>query len=130
MQLLGIHHVALIGADLERSKHFYVEVLGFRVVAEHHRPARDSWKVDLQGPGGMQLELFTFPGAPPRPSRPEAQGLRHLAFATPNVEACRVRLEAHRVACEEVRVDEYTGRRFFFCADPDGLPIEFYEVVK
>lgn len=128
MQLSGIHHVALIASDLSRAKRFYVDLLGLRVLAENYREARNSWKVDLEGPGGLRLELFTFPGAPARPSRPEAQGLRHLAFATPDVDACRSRLAAGGVDCEPVRVDEYTGQRFFFCADPDDLPIEFYEV--
>ena len=129
MLLQGLHHVALIGADVERSKRFYVDLLGLRVVAENYRAERRSWKVDLAGPGGLRLELFTFPDAPPRPSRPEAQGLRHLAFAVADVEAMRAHLQACSVECEEIRVDEYTGRRFFFCADPDHLPIEFYEAV-
>ncbi|MCM5682107.1 VOC family protein [Schlegelella sp. S2-27] len=127
--LRGLHHVALIGADVERSKRFYVDVLGLRVVAENYREARRSWKVDLDGPGGLRLELFTFPDAPPRPSRPEARGLRHLAFSVASIDAARKHLLAHGVACEEVRLDEYTGRQFFFCADPDQLPIEFYEVM-
>lgn len=125
--LQGLHHVALIGADAERSKRFYVDVLGLRVVAENYRAARRSWKIDLEGPGGIRLELFTFPEAPLRPSRPEAQGLRHLAFSVGEVDVVRAHLQAHGVECEPVRVDEYTGRRFFFCADPDELPIEFYE---
>lgn len=125
--LQGFHHVALICADAERSRRFYVDVLGFRVAAEHYRAERRSWKIDLDGPGGMRLELFTFPGAPPRPSRPEAQGLRHLAFSVADVQAVRARLQAHGIECEDIRIDEYTGRRFFFCADPDQLPIEFYE---
>ena len=128
MLLQGLHHVALIGADAERSKRFYVDVLGLRVAAENYRAARRSWKIDLDGPGGLRLELFTFPDAPLRPSRPEAQGLRHLAFAAADVDAMRAHLRTHGVECEEIRVDEYTGQRFFFCADPDGLPIEFYEV--
>ena len=128
MLLQGLHHVALIGADAERSKRFYVDVLGLRVAAENYRAARRSWKIDLDGPGGLRLELFTFPDAPLRPSRPEALGLRHLAFAAADVDAMRAHLRGHGVDCEEIRVDEYTGRRFFFCADPDGLPIEFYEV--
>lgn len=128
--LQGLHHVALIGADAERSKRFYVGVLGFRVVAENYRAARHSWKIDLEGPGGARLELFTFPDAPRRPSRPEAQGLRHLAFAVGDLDAMKAHLVACGVECEAVRLDEYTGRRFFFCADPDQLPIEFYEAQK
>jgi len=123
----GLHHVALIASDYERAKRFYTEVLGLRVLAEHWREARQSWKLDLAGEGGLQLELFTFPGAPPRPSRPEALGLRHLAFKVRDLDAALTRLREHGVAHEDIRVDEYTGRRFAFFADPDGLPLEFYE---
>jgi glyoxylase I family protein len=125
--LQRIHHVALICADIEVSRRFYVEVLGLSVIAETWRAARQSWKVDLALPDGGQLELFTFPGAPPRPSWPEARGLRHLAFTVADVEACKARLEAQGVAVEPVRLDELTGHRFVFFADPDGLPLELYE---
>lgn len=125
--LQRIHHVAIICSDYGRSKRFYTEVLGLRVVAEHLRAERQSWKLDLALPDGSQLELFSFPDPPPRPSRPEAQGLRHLAFAVQDVEQCRRALEAQGVVVEAVRVDPYTGRRFTFFADPDGLPLELYE---
>lgn len=125
--LKRIHHAAIICADYTASKHFYTHCLGLRVVAEHFREARQSWKLDLALPDGSQIELFSFPGAPPRPSRPEAQGLRHLAFEVDNVHACKQRLERMGIAVEEVRVDEFTGRQFVFFADPDGLPLELYE---
>ncbi|HEY9100498.1 VOC family protein [Chitinimonas sp.] len=125
--IAGFHHVAIIVADLAAARHFYLDVLGGQELAAHYRTTRDSWKVDVRLPDGGQLELFTFPAAPPRPSRPEALGLRHLAFRVTDLDAVLRRLEAHGVAHEGVRVDEYTGARFTFCADPDGLPIEFYE---
>lgn len=127
LDLHRIHHVAIICADYERSKAFYVEVLGLRVVAEHHRAPRQSWKLDLALPDGGQIELFSFPSPPPRPSRPEAQGLRHLAFVVDDVPRAKAALEARGIAVEPVRVDGYTGRRFTFFADPDGLPLELYE---
>jgi len=127
MQLDGIHHVAAICSDYERSKHFYVDVLGCRVVAENYRAARHSHKLDLALPDGTQIELFSFPGAPARPTRPEAQGLRHLAFSVSDVAAWKTYLEDLGVAVEDIRVDEFTGRRFVFFADPDGLPLELYE---
>ncbi len=96
-------------------------------MAENHRAARDSWKLDLALPDGSQIELFSFPNPPARPSRPEAQGLRHLAFAVDDVAACKQQLEAGGIEVEPIRVDEYTGRRFTFFADPDGLPLELYE---
>ena len=125
--LTRIHHAAIICSDYQRSKRFYTEVLGLTVIAEHFREARHSWKLDLGLPDGSQVELFSFPGAPPRPSYPEAQGLRHLAFVVDDVPACKARLESLGVAVEPVRVDEYTGRRFTFFSDPDGLPLELYE---
>jgi glyoxylase I family protein len=125
--LLGFHHVALIASDYERSKRFYTQVLGLRVLGEHWRAERQSWKLDLAGPGGLQLELFSFPAPPPRPSRPEACGLRHLALRVADLDAARAGIGAQGVALEPVRVDEYTGERFCFFADPDGLPIELVE---
>jgi glyoxylase I family protein len=125
--LLRIHHAAIICADYQRSKRFYTEVLGLRVIAETYREARRSHKLDLALPDGSQIELFSFPGAPPRPSYPEAQGLRHLAFEVDDVEAGKRVLEHQGVAVEPVRVDELTGKRFTFFADPDGLPLELYE---
>ena len=124
---LGIHHVAVIASDYEVSKRFYTEALGFPVIAEHFRAERGSWKLDLALPGGTQLELFSFPGSPPRPGYPEACGLRHLAFAVADVEAAKARLEEKGIAVEPVRVDETNGRRFTFFKDPDGLPLEIYE---
>lgn len=125
--LRRIHHAAIICADYARSKRFYTEVLGLTVLAENHRAARMSWKLDLALPDGGRIELFSFPDAPPRPNRPEAQGLRHLAFAVADVGRAKAALEARGVTVEPVRVDEYTGRRFTFFADPDGLPLEIYE---
>lgn len=125
--LRSIHHVAIICSDYAVSKRFYTETLGLAVVAEHYREARRSYKLDLALPDGGQLELFSFPDAPPRPSRPEAQGLRHLAFAVDDVAQCKTWLERQGVAVEPIRTDEYTGRRFTFFADPDGLPLELYE---
>lgn len=127
MQLAGLHHAAIICSDYARSKQFYVDWLGLRVVAETYRAPRQSYKLDLALPDGTQLELFSFPNPPARPSYPEACGLRHLAFSVASLEACVAHLQAQGVAVEPVRVDELTGQRFTFFADPDGLPLELYE---
>jgi glyoxylase I family protein len=126
--LLGVHHIAIICADYARSKAFYTKVLGLEIIREVYRAERESYKLDLAVQGQYIIELFSFSNPPPRASRPEAQGLRHLAFAVADVEATIRHLEAHNVACEPVRVDEFTGRRFTFFSDPDGLPLELYEV--
>lgn len=127
MKLLGIHHVAIIASDYARSRRFYTEVLGLEVLAEHYREARDSWKLDLRVDGRTRIELFSFPSPPARLSRPEACGLRHLALRVADLDAAVAHLEAHGVASEPIRVDEFTGRRFTFFADPDDLPLELYE---
>ncbi|PRO73583.1 VOC family protein [Alteromonas alba] len=124
----AIHHVAIICNDYPISKAFYQQVLGFQVVAENYRAERDSYKCDLALADGTQIELFSFPGAPARPSRPEAQGLRHLAFKVSDIDTAIQHLADHQVECEPVRVDPYTQRRFTFFSDPDGLPLELYEI--
>ena len=126
--LLNIHHIAIICSDYERSKKFYTEVLQLTVIREVYRRERTSFKLDLALNGEYIIELFSFPSPPARPSRPEAQGLRHLAFAVENLEIVLQHLQQHKVEAEPIRVDEFTNKRFTFIADPDGLPIEFYEL--
>lgn len=127
MKLLRAHHVAIICSDYERSKRFYAETLGLAVVREVHRADRDSYKLDLALADGTQIELFSFPDPPPRPSYPEARGLRHLAFEVADVGEAARELASRGVTVEPIRVDEHTGKRFTFFADPDGLPLELYE---
>ncbi len=122
----AIHHVAIIGTDYARSKRFYVETLGLELIREVYRAERQSWKADLRI-GAAQIELFSFPAPAPRPSYPEAAGLRHLAFSVASLDPVIARLEAAGVACEPIRIDPYTGQRFTFFSDPDGLPLELYE---
>jgi glyoxylase I family protein len=125
--LKRIHHAAIICSDYQKSKSFYCEVLGLKVIAEHYRAARDSYKLDLALPDGSQIELFSFPSPPKRASNPEAQGLRHLAFAVDNIDDAIAHLKRCHIDVEPIRVDEYTQKRFTFFADPDGLPLELYE---
>ena len=127
LKINRVHHIAIICSDYEKSKHFYTEVLGFKAVREVYREARQSYKLDLEVGNQYQIELFSFPGPPARPSRPEAVGLRHLAFEVDDVEEAKQQIETHGVVVEDIRIDEFTGKRFTFFADPDGLPIEFYE---
>lgn len=127
LQLNNIHHIAIICSDYERSKKFYTEILGLQIIQEVHRAERDSYKLDLALNGQYVIELFSFPNPPARPSRPEAQGLRHLAFSVGDVDAAKTALEAVGIHVEPIRTDAQTGRRFTFFSDPDGLPLEFYE---
>jgi glyoxylase I family protein len=121
-----IHHVAIIASDYERSKDFYTRILGFEVILETYRKERQSYKLDLRV-GDAQIELFSFPTPPKRPTNPEACGLRHHFFAVPDLEKTRTDLLTHGLELEEVRIDETMGKRFFFFRDPDNLPLEIYE---
>ena len=123
---MKLHHIAIICADYERSKKFYTEILGLKILREVYREKRQSWKLDLGIEEEYVIELFSFPNPPQRPSRPEACGLRHLAFGIDDVEAKRKELLQKGLECEEIRLDEFTEKKFFFTQDPDYLPIEFY----
>lgn len=123
----AVHHIAIIASNYERSKKFYTEVLGLEPIREVFRKERKSWKLDLAVNGEYIIELFSFPDPPLRPSQPEARGLRHLAFEVKNLEQAIRSLEQQGVDVEPIRTDEYTGKRFSFFQDPDGLPLELYE---
>ena len=127
LELQSIHHIAIICSNYEVSKKFYTDVLGFSIVTERYRVERKSWKLDLSLNSHYMIELFSFPEPPERVSRPEACGLRHIAFAVTNVREAAYALNRKGVATEPIRIDDSTGKRFTFFADPDGLPIELYE---
>lgn len=125
---MKIHHVAIICSDYEVSKRFYTEILELNVIREVYREERQSYKLDLAIDNHYVIELFSFPDPPERSSRPESCGLRHLAFSVENVSAQRQKLIEKGIVCEEIRIDEFTGKPFFFIQDPDQLPLEFYEM--
>ena len=125
---MKIHHIAIICSDYEVSKKFYTEILGLNIIREVYREERQSYKLDLAIGEHYVIELFSFPNPPERPSRPEACGLRHLAFTVENVQQKREELMQKGLDCEEIRTDEFTGKDFFFTQDPDKLPLEFYEI--
>jgi glyoxylase I family protein len=125
---MKIHHIAVICSDYEVSKKFYTEILGLNIIREVYRKERQSYKLDLAIGDHYVIELFSFPDPPPRPSRPESCGLRHLAFSVEDVKDKREELIRRGLVCEEIRIDEYTGKEFFFTQDPDQLPLEFYEM--
>ena len=127
IKLNKVHHVAIICSDYERSKLFYTSILGFEIIKETYRKERDSYKLDLSLNGQYSIELFSFPSPPSRLSRPEGTGLRHIAFEVDDLEQLIFELNKHNVESEPIRTDEITGKRFTFIADPDNLPIEFYE---
>ena len=130
MQFNAIHHVAIIVSDIQAAREFYVQKLGFPVVRENYRSQRGDWKLDLrlgEGAEAVELEIFAEPDPPRRVNRPEACGLRHLAFRVEDVPAAAAELERLGIPCEPVRYDEYTGKRMTFFFDPDGLPLELHE---
>jgi glyoxylase I family protein len=127
MNIKAIHHIALLTDDYEKSKAFYTEVLGFTVISEVYREERQSYKLDLAINGLYQIELFSFPEFRERASFPEAKGLRHLAFLVDDVSASAAELKAKGVEVQDVRVDEWTGKKFVFFYDPNGQPLELYE---
>lgn len=127
LKINKIHHIAIICSDYEKSKHFYTQILGLNIIQEVYRTERQSYKLDLAIDDNYVIELFSFPNPPKRISRPEASGLRHLAFEVNSVEEARNYLLSHSIESETIRVDEFTNKEFFFIADPDNLPIEFYQ---
>lgn len=127
LHLNKVHHIAIICSDYQRSLYFYTHVLGLKVIAEHYREQRKSYKTDLALGDEYVIELFSFPSPPQRVSNPEAVGLRHLAFEVNDISEVVAELDVLNIAHEEVRMDKFTGKHFLFFRDPDGLPIEVYE---
>ncbi len=127
MKINKIHHVAIICSDYQKSKDFYVNRLGFKIIHEFYRRERDSYKLDLEVDENTAIELFSFPDPPPRVNRPEAAGLRHLAFEVDNIEDTVTELTTREIVVEPVRIDEITGKKYTFFKDPDNLPLELYE---
>ena len=129
MKIERLHHIAIICSDYERSKQFYTEILGFNIDNEVYRQERNSYKLDLSLNGQYLIELFSFPDPPQRSTRPEATGLRHIAFGVKDIEKSIEFLLSKNITVEPIRIDEYTGRKFTFFNDPDNLPVEIYEVL-
>ena len=127
MKINKVHHIAIICADYNLSKKFYTEILGFKIIKEVFRSERNSYKLDLALESNYIIELFSFPNPPKRPSKPEAVGLRHIAFEVDNIEDTVAFLKTNHIQVEPIRMDEFTNKKFTFIADPDNLPIEFYE---
>lgn len=126
LKLDKVHHIAIIVSDYTRSRDFYVNKLGFEIIRENYREARNDYKLDLQL-GDCELEIFGIKDSPARLSYPEACGLRHLAFRVDCIEEAVRELEQLGIEAEPVRVDEFTNRKMTFFKDPDGLPLELHE---
>jgi glyoxylase I family protein len=127
MKMNGIHHIAIICSDYEKSKAFYVNVLGGTIIRETYRKERKSYKLDILIGEKDIIELFSFPNPPYRPTNPEACGLRHLAFRVDRVEETVDYLHQKEIEVEPIRLDTLTGKKFTFFRAPDNLPIEIYE---
>lgn len=128
ISLNKVHHIAIICSNYERSKKFYTEFLGLQIIREVYREERNSFKLDLAIGDNYVIELFSFPNPPKRVSRPEACGLRHLAFEVTNIQDTHEYCLKNEIEAEPIRIDEFTLKKFFFISDPDDLPIEFYEM--
>ena len=124
----SIHHIAIICSDYNKSKYFYTHILGFLIIRETYRKDRLSYKLDLKVNENTQIELFSFPNSPKRVSQPEACGLRHIAFRVLDIQKAIIHLNSHDITVEKVRVDKITSKLFTFFADPDGLPLELYQI--
>ena len=130
MKLSGIHHIAIIASDYEKSREFYVDKLGFEVISEHRRPERNDVILNLRVDDTTQIELFGMPNPPSRVTGPEACGLRHLAFHVDDIQAAVAELSKKGIECEPIRTDPYTGNKMTFFRDPDDLPLELQEKCK
>ena len=84
--LKGVHHIAIICSNYEKSKEFYTQILELTIIREVYREQRQSYKLDLALNDEYIIELFSFPNPPHRSSRPESCGLRHLAFSVNNLD--------------------------------------------
>ena len=126
MNLGTVHHIAIVGSNYEKSKNFYVNLLGFSIIRENYRASKDDYKIDLQL-NGLEIELFIIKNCPKRLSYPEAYGLRHLAFLVDSVEETVQELNLKGIETEPIRIDPYTNKKFTVFFDPDGLPIEIHE---
>ena len=127
MELSRIHHIAIITSDYDKTIDFYVNKLGFNIIRENYRLERKDWKLDLRVNEFTELEIFVESNPPKRVNRPEACGLRHLAFYVDSVEQTVSELEKVGMNCEPIRFDDYTGKKMTFFHDPDGLPLEIHE---
>lgn len=127
MKLNSVHHIAIIVSDIEKAREFYIKKLGFEAIRENYRKERDDWKLDLRVDEHTELEIFAEKNLPKRVNRPEACGLRHLAFRVASVEETVKELGEIGIECEPIRTDIYTGEKMTFFFDPDGLPLEIHE---
>ncbi|MGQ4806962.1 Catechol-2,3-dioxygenase [Candidatus Entotheonellaceae bacterium PAL068K] len=125
IQLKRIGHVLLRVADTERSKAFYRDVLGFKVVEED--PEHGGVFMSL-GEDGHTIDLVPVenPETAPRPRRDHV-GLQHIAFLVDSYEALR---EAYFTlqddGIEELRTVDHVSQQSIYFSDPDGNGLEIY----
>ena len=124
----NIHHIAIIGTNYQKTKEFYVDKLGFRIISEYHRPEKNDIIINVKQ-GNLVLEIFIKEGAPLRPEipNPEHSGLRHLAFKVNDIEVALKKFDELDIPHEELRYDDFDNKKMAFFFDPDGLPLEIHE---
>lgn len=123
----SIHHIAIIASDYDKAKEFYVDKLGFKVKREVERKEREDFIIFLDGGENIEIELFIEKNPPKRLTRPEARGLRHLAFRVDDIYKSVEELKKRGIETEEIRIDPLNGKHMTFFFDPDGLPLELHE---
>ena len=123
----SIHHIAIIASDYDKAKEFYVDKLGFKVKREVERKEREDFIIFLDAGDNIEIELFIEKNPPKRVTRPEARGLRHLAFRVDDIYKSVEELTKRGIETEEIRTDPLNGKHMTFFFDPDGLPLEIRE---
>jgi catechol 2,3-dioxygenase-like lactoylglutathione lyase family enzyme len=126
----GVHHLALVTADMDATVRFYHEVLGARLVVTLATPAFRHYFFEL-APGstvaffeyrGQPLETYSKPAGVPYP---RASQFDHLSLGLADEEALlrlRDRLKSHD--CEVTDVVDHGIMRSIYFTDPNGIALE------
>jgi len=124
-----IHHVAIVVEDIDSSLAFWHAALGLELNELRDVPVEKS-KIAFLPVAGGEIELVQPTSADSGIAKylaKRGQGMHHICLEVDDIEETFRELSSRGITPEAVRVDEITGKRFFFISDPDGLPLEFYE---
>jgi len=116
----GVHHVALLSHDVERTIRFYQDVLGFPLTELfENRDYNGSTHFFFDIGNGNALAFFDFPGLDLGPYAEVLGGLHHLAISVPPE-----RWREQRQRLDEAGVEVQTIDSSLYFRDPDGARIE------